>query len=78
VVLDSAGRLQVPRDMMEKLNIGKRAELEMGDNCILIRPVAGQNQEAGSKQLTLEAQLAMLFEDVPSAPAQRRGRRIRK
>jgi putative ABC transport system ATP-binding protein len=74
VVLDSAGRLQVPRDMMEKLNLGKRAELEMGDNCILIRPVAGQNLEAGSKQMTLEAQLAMLFEDVPPAPAQRRGR----
>jgi ABC-type sulfate/molybdate transport systems ATPase subunit len=74
VVLDSAGRLQVPRDILEKLNIGKRAELEMGDNCILIRPVAGQSQDASSKQLTLEAQLAMLFEDVPPVPAKKRNR----
>jgi hypothetical protein len=73
VVLDSAGRLQVPRDILEKLNIGKRAELEMGDNCIVIRPVAGQQQESVNKQLTLEDQLAMLFADTPPAPKQKRG-----
>jgi putative ABC transport system ATP-binding protein len=73
VVLDSAGRLQVPRDILEKLNIGKRAELEMGDNCIVIRPAAGQQQENANKQLTLEDQLAMLFADTPPAPKQKRG-----
>jgi putative ABC transport system ATP-binding protein len=73
VVLDSAGRLQVPRDLLEKLNLGKRAELEMGENCIVIRPVAGQEQSGASKQLTLEDQLALLFEDVPAAAPQRRG-----
>jgi putative ABC transport system ATP-binding protein len=84
VVLDSAGRLQVPRDILEKLNIGKRAELEMGDNCIVIRPAAGQQQDGENKKLTLEDQLAMLFADTPPAPSQKRGwfttrnRKVRK
>jgi ABC-type lipoprotein export system ATPase subunit len=73
VVLDSAGRLQVPRDILEKLNIGKRAELEMGENCIVIRPVAGQQQEGANQKITLEDQLAMLFADTPPAPPQKRG-----
>ena len=57
VVLDSAGRLQVQRDILEKLNIGKRAELEMGDNCIVIRPVAGKQEEGANQKLTMEDQI---------------------
>jgi len=71
VVLDSAGRLQVPRDILEKLGIGKRAELEMGEDAVLIRPVAGEEREGGPKHLSLEEQLALLFADTP--PPQRRG-----
>jgi ABC-type lipoprotein export system ATPase subunit len=71
VVLDSAGRLQVPRDILEKLGIGKRAELEMGEDAVLIRPVAGEESEGGPKHLSLEEQLALLFADTP--PPQRRG-----
>ncbi len=41
VVLDSAGRLQVPREYLERLSISDRATLEMTDEGILIRPVAG-------------------------------------
>ncbi|MDY6876223.1 MAG: ABC transporter ATP-binding protein, partial [Chloroflexota bacterium] len=39
VVLDSAGRLQVPRDYLEEYDIGDRARLERTPGGILIRPV---------------------------------------
>jgi len=41
VVLDSAGRLQVPREYREQLGTGTRASLEVMEEGILIRPVAG-------------------------------------
>jgi len=41
VVLDSAGRLQVPRAYLEQFGIGDRATLEITEEGILIRPVAG-------------------------------------
>ena len=61
VVLDSAGRLQIPRDLLEVLRIGKRAQLDLGDNCIVIRPAAGQDQSGERRALTLEEQLELLF-----------------
>jgi putative ABC transport system ATP-binding protein len=39
-VLDSAGRLQVPKEFLEKLNIRGRARLELVEEGILILPVA--------------------------------------
>jgi ABC-type lipoprotein export system ATPase subunit len=42
VVLDSAGRLQVPGEYLEQFDIGDRATLEITDEGILIRPVAGR------------------------------------
>jgi len=46
VVLDSAGRLQVPRDYLEEYSIGDRARLERTPEGILIRParVGGQGE----------------------------------
>jgi ABC-type lipoprotein export system ATPase subunit/bifunctional DNA-binding transcriptional regulator/antitoxin component of YhaV-PrlF toxin-antitoxin module len=38
VVLDSAGRLQVPKDYLEQFDIKGRAQLELVENGILIRP----------------------------------------
>jgi ABC-type lipoprotein export system ATPase subunit/bifunctional DNA-binding transcriptional regulator/antitoxin component of YhaV-PrlF toxin-antitoxin module len=61
VVLDSAGRLQIPKELREQLGIGKRARLETGDNCIVIRPVEGQEGDQ-IRKLSLEEQIAMLFE----------------
>jgi len=46
VVLDSAGRLQVPREYLEQLDIGDRATLEVTEEGILIRPVAGRQAAA--------------------------------
>ena len=46
VVLDSAGRLQVPREYLEQLDIGDRATLEMTEEGILIRRVASRQTAA--------------------------------
>ena len=71
VVLDSAGRLQIPKELREQLGIGKRARLETGDNCIIIRPVEGAEGDQPRK-LTLEEQIALLF-DQDAAPQQKPG-----
>jgi ABC-type lipoprotein export system ATPase subunit len=74
VVLDAAGRLQVPRELLENLGIGKRAQLETGDGCIIIRPAAGQETAGAAPRLTLDDQLALLFKDqAPPPPPRRRG-----
>jgi putative ABC transport system ATP-binding protein len=59
-LLDSAGRLQVPRDFLAHFNIQGRARLELTKDGILIRPVepSGADQaggEAGSAGQTLNA-----------------------
>ncbi|MGI6368589.1 MAG: ATP-binding cassette domain-containing protein [Anaerolineae bacterium] len=41
VVLDAAGRLQVPREFLETLGISDRAQVEMTESGILIRPAVG-------------------------------------
>ena len=41
VLLDAAGRLQVPREYLEQFNIQGRAHIEVVDEGILIRPVIG-------------------------------------
>jgi ABC-type lipoprotein export system ATPase subunit/bifunctional DNA-binding transcriptional regulator/antitoxin component of YhaV-PrlF toxin-antitoxin module len=60
VVLDSAGRLQIPKELREQLGIGKRARLELGDNSIIIRPVEGQGDDK-PKHLSIEEQIGLLF-----------------
>jgi putative ABC transport system ATP-binding protein len=79
VVLDSAGRLQIPKEMREELGIGKRAVLEKGDNCIVIRPAPGQGDDQVKPQ-TIDEQLALLFseEQVPTAAPGTKGRRAIK
>lgn len=42
VVLDSAGRLQIPRDYLERFQIRRRARLEVTPQGILIRPPANE------------------------------------
>jgi putative ABC transport system ATP-binding protein len=72
VVLDSAGRLQVPREYLEQFGIGGRAELEAVDDGILIRPITGQVATSGAPgQPGLEEQVTQLFAD--EGPPQRRG-----
>ncbi len=65
VVLDSAGRLQVPREWLEKLGIGRRAQLDLEDGIIRIQPVEGQQNQAAAKALTIEEQVGLLFSQEP-------------
>ena len=46
VVLDSAGRLQIPKDVLQHFSIRGRALLDITDEGILIRPVESENAEA--------------------------------
>jgi ABC-type lipoprotein export system ATPase subunit/bifunctional DNA-binding transcriptional regulator/antitoxin component of YhaV-PrlF toxin-antitoxin module len=45
VVLDSAGRLQIPKEYLEKFSIKGRAKLEVDENGILIVPVEAKGSE---------------------------------
>jgi ABC-type methionine transport system ATPase subunit len=45
VLLDSAGRLQVPRDYLEQFNIKRRVFVEMTEDGILIRPAPPTERE---------------------------------
>ena len=46
VVLDSSGRLQIPKDLLQQFSIRGRALLDITDEGILIRPVESENAEA--------------------------------
>jgi hypothetical protein len=41
VVLDYAGRLQIPREFLDELGISDRAQVDLVDDGILIRPASG-------------------------------------
>jgi ABC-type lipoprotein export system ATPase subunit len=76
VVLDAAGRLQIPRDYLEEMRIGDRARVEMTDEGILVRPVAGRAAVASrvSEEEAWEAQVSGLYveQDAPPPPHHRR------
>jgi len=76
VVLDTAGRLQVPRDYLEELRIGDRARVELTDDGILIRPVAGREAMSTrvSEEEEWEVQVSGLYveQDAPPPPHHKR------
>ncbi len=53
-VLDSAGRLQVPKEYLDKFNIRGRARLELVDEGILIRPAPQPDQAESPDRLASE------------------------
>lgn len=60
-VLDSAGRLQVPKEYLEKFNIRRRVRLELAEEGILIRP-APESDESKTAE-TLAAEMAQAKTD---------------
>ena len=66
VVLDYAGRLQVPREYLEQLGISDRAQVELTDAGILITPARGLDDTA--------AQAARISEVAESWGPQKRSR----
>jgi AbrB family looped-hinge helix DNA binding protein len=75
VVLDSAGRLQIPKEVREQLGIGNRAEMEIEDGKIIIRAVVKEGEKP-VRGLTLEEQIALLFEQ-DKGPQERNASRER-
>jgi ABC-type methionine transport system ATPase subunit len=60
-VLDSAGRLQIPREYLEQFNINRRVQLEMTNEGILIRPPEGNHHSrqqglSSGEQITAESE----------------------
>jgi ABC-type lipoprotein export system ATPase subunit len=55
VVVDGAGRLQIPPDLRAEMSIGDRVTLERADGGILIRPVAGAASTASPSDQVSDA-----------------------
>jgi putative ABC transport system ATP-binding protein len=69
IVVDAAGRLQVPRDYLVQFGIGDRVRLEPADGGLLILPVAGRGARRG-EEAEWHAAAAELYvdEDAPPEP----------
>ncbi len=53
-VLDSAGRLQIPKEYLERHNIKGRVELDLIEDGIMIRPVQESNQSQSAEDMVKE------------------------
>ena len=69
VVLDAAGRLQVPREYLEEWGIGTRAKLELVEEGILIKPINGAKPlaPAGGQEKGVGGE-SLYEEDLPPEP----------
>ena len=76
VVLDGAGRLQLPREYLERLGIRNRATVELAEEGILVRPADQQGRPLdGQREREIEA--SSLFRDDEPPPQRRQGRVVR-
>ena len=66
-VLDSAGRLQIPREYLEQFHIKRRVQMEMTEEGILIRPPDG-NHHSHDQSLSSSEELSAVSE-VSSSPS---------
>jgi putative ABC transport system ATP-binding protein len=53
VVVDNAGRLQIPPDLREQAGIGDRVTVEAAEEGVLIKPAVNENGEKGKTAVTL-------------------------
>jgi putative ABC transport system ATP-binding protein len=67
VVLDNAGRLQLPREYLEALNIGDRVRLELSSGSISVYPVSGRGRAVKAPEEQQE-NLVELYMDEDIAP----------
>lgn len=71
VVVDAAGRLQIPPDLRQQTGIGDRVTLEATEDGVLIRPAAGRNGREGEETAVPEMETA-----AESEPSSSRARRL--
>jgi ABC-type glutathione transport system ATPase component len=70
VVMDAAGRIQIPRDYVEKLGMGRRVRVDLEDGRIVVRPVEGAVPTKGEAKVAVTTSSAS--DDGPAAPAKKR------
>ena len=73
VVLDSAGRLQNPREYLEDLDIGDRVRIEKKDHNLVIHPVAEYRREKEEEVEDLPSPEELYVEEEDQAPEVARG-----
>ena len=59
IVLDSAGRLQIPKSYREELAIKNRVEMEVTDKGLLIRPAQNLEETSSTLEIQIESDIRM-------------------
>ncbi len=57
IVLDSAGRLQIPKQYREELGFENRVEMEVSEGGILIRPAQNLDQTSSKAEIQIEREI---------------------
>ena len=57
IVLDSAGRLQIPKHYREELGFENRVEMEVADGGILIRPARNLDETSSQAEIQIEREI---------------------
>ena len=57
IVLDSAGRLQIPKQYREELGFENRVEMEVADGGILIRPARNLDETSSQAEIQIEREI---------------------
>jgi len=73
IVVDAAGRLQIPRAYLAEFDIGDRVRLEPSDEGLVIQPVAGRNNRHQDEGMEWHAAAAELYVDEDAPPEPHRG-----
>jgi ABC-type lipoprotein export system ATPase subunit/bifunctional DNA-binding transcriptional regulator/antitoxin component of YhaV-PrlF toxin-antitoxin module len=68
-VLDAAGRLSIPRDLLEQFGIRRRVRMEVVEGGILIRPAAPEHDIAHGHSAPAEPAMPDEVEGPPAGPA---------
>ncbi len=72
VIMDSAGRMQIPREFLERLNIGDRVRLELEEGRIAIQPVEGHGRKPVEPVEALPGPEDLYVEKEDAAPDTRK------
>ena len=76
IVLDSAGRLQIPKQFREELGFENRVEMEVTEEGILIRPARNLDETSSQAEIQIEREIRAEDNGAPAGLLARlRGRK---
>jgi putative ABC transport system ATP-binding protein len=79
LMLDSAGRVQIPREVLETLGIGGRVRLEVKDDGVLLRAVDGHRRSiASSSEQDWNKEIFIVDEPLPEKQSVSLVQRVRR